>query len=83
MRYVVQKEYIIHNLQALRSHCVNSEVIGVVKGNSYGLGLVPMAQLLVENGVKTLAVSRLEEAQALRNSGVAVRFSSGSAHRAP
>ncbi len=70
MRYVVQKDFIIHNLQALRAHCVNSEVIGVVKGNAYGLGLIPMAKLLVENGVKTLAVSRLEEAQALRSSGV-------------
>lgn len=70
MRYVVQKENILHNLQALRAHCVNSEVIGVVKGNAYGLGLVPMAKLLAENGVKTLAVSRLEEAQELRNSGV-------------
>ncbi len=70
MRYVVQKDYIVHNLAALRRHCVNSEVIGVVKGNAYGLGLVPMAKLLVENEVKTLAVSRLEEAQELRANGI-------------
>jgi len=70
MRYVVQKEYIVHNLEALRKHCVNSEVIGVVKGNAYGIGLVPMAKLLVENGVKTLAVSRLDEAEKLRENGI-------------
>ncbi len=70
MRYVVQKEFIASNLNKMRAHCPTAEVIGVVKGNGYGLGLIPMAKLLCENGVKTLAVSRLEEAVSLRENGI-------------
>ena len=61
MRYVVQKENIITNLNKMRAHCPTAEVVGVIKGNGYGLGLIPMAKLLCENGVQTLAVSRLDE----------------------
>lgn len=70
MRYVVQKELIASNLNKMRRHCPTAEVIGVVKGNGYGLGLVPLAKLLCENGVETLAVSRLDEAVELRSSGI-------------
>ncbi len=70
MRYVVQKDMIVSNLNKMRRHCPTAEVIGVVKGNGYGLGLVPMAKLLCENGVKTLAVSRLDEAVELRKNGI-------------
>ena len=70
MRYVVQKDFIASNLNKMRAHCPTAEVIGVIKGNGYGLGLLPMAELLCENGVKTLAVSRLEEAQLLRENGI-------------
>lgn len=70
MRYVVQKDFIVSNLNKMRTHCPTAEVIGVIKGNGYGLGLLPMAKLLCENGVKTLAVSRLEEAVSLRENGI-------------
>ncbi len=70
MRYVVQKENIITNLNKMRAHCPTAEVIGVIKGNGYGLGLIPMAKLLCENGVQTLAVSRLDEAVSLRENGI-------------
>ncbi len=71
MRYIVQKELIISNLNKMRRHCPTAEVIGVVKGNGYGLGLVDMARLLCDNAVKTLAVSRLDEAVTLRKEGIA------------
>ena len=70
MRYVVQKDFIVSNLNKMRAHCPTAEVIGVIKGNGYGLGLLPMAKLLCENGVETLAVSRLEEAVTLRENGI-------------
>lgn len=70
MRYVVQKENIISNLNKMRAHCPTAEVVGVIKGNGYGLGLIPMAKLLCENGVQTLAVSRLDEAVSLRENGI-------------
>lgn len=70
MRYVVQKEYIASNLNKMRAHCPTAEVIGVIKGNGYGLGLIEMANLLYDNDVTTLAVSRIEEAVALRQNGI-------------
>lgn len=70
MRYVVQKDFIVSNLNKMRAYCPTAEVIGVIKGNGYGLGLVPMAKLLSENGVQILAVSRLDEAVALRENGI-------------
>lgn len=70
MRYVVQKELIASNLNKMRAHCPTAEVICVVKGNGYGLGLVEMAKLLSENGVSTLAVSRVDEAEKLRKNGI-------------
>lgn len=70
MRYVVQKEYIASNLNKMRAHCPTAEVIGVIKGNGYGLGLLEMAKLLCENNIGTLAVSRLDEALALRENGI-------------
>lgn len=70
MRYVVQKDYIVSNLNKMRTHCPGAEVIGVIKGNGYGLGLLPMAELLSGAGVQTLAVSRLEEAELLRENGI-------------
>ena len=70
MRYVVQKELIVSNLNRMRTHCPTAEVICVVKGNGYGLGLVNMAKLLTENGAATLAVSRVDEAVKLRENGI-------------
>ena len=74
MRYVVQKELIVSNLNKMRTHCPTAEVICVIKGNGYGLGLIPMAKLLCENGVQTLAVSRLDEAVSLRENGIDERL---------
>lgn len=54
----------------MRAHCPTAEVICVIKGNGYGLGLIEMAKLLTENGAATLAVSRIDEAVRLRENGI-------------
>lgn len=67
----VDTDAIIHNLKAVRSLLKeNTRLIAVLKANAYGLGLVPMAQLLAGHGVDFLAVTFPEEAFALRERGI-------------
>lgn len=57
------------NLRALREH-VGVPVCAVVKSNAYGLGLVGAARAFVDAGAAMLAVTRIEEARALRAAGI-------------
>jgi len=58
------------NLAAARRQLPAScEVIGVVKANAYGHGMLPIARRLRQRNVGILAVARLPEAQALRLDG--------------
>ena len=59
-----------HNIRLVRRLAGDARVIGVVKGNGYGLGLEELAGHLVEYGVEWLAVSGLEEALRLRRRGI-------------
>ena len=43
--YVVEKDAILHNLDYLLGKAGTTPVWAVLKGNGYGLGLVPMAEL--------------------------------------
>ncbi|GAB4575272.1 MAG: alanine racemase [Anaerolineae bacterium] len=45
-------------------------LIAVVKANAYGHGLVPCAQTMLQHGADWLAVSRVNEALALRAAGI-------------
>lgn len=62
---VVQKDRLLYNLSVLRS-LSEAEVIPVLKGNAYGLGDTELARLFAEAGVKTLAVSTIDEAERVR-----------------
>ncbi len=46
------------------------QIMGVVKANAYGHGLVPVAKAMIEAGVDELGVAFLEEGVALRKAGV-------------
>ena len=50
------------------------ELLSVVKDEAYGHGLLPAAQVAMENGVSTLAVSTVEEAMKLRDGGIRARI---------
>ena len=70
MRYVVEKSSLAENIQIIKKLAGSVPVIGVVKGNGYGLGTVRFAEALVEGGIGVLAVACMEEAQALRKAGI-------------
>lgn len=50
-----------------------AHVIGVVKANAYGHGMVEVARLLCEEGIPWLAVSSVDEGIALRGAGIECR----------
>lgn len=75
MSYRAQAEVdlgaIASNLAYLQQHA-GVPVMAVVKADAYGHGLVPVARTAVEAGAQWLGVALLEEALALRSSGISV-----------
>lgn len=60
-----------HNYRTIRSLVGSScQVFGVVKGDAYGMGMVPVARALIEAGCQRFAVASPDEAIALREAGV-------------
>ena len=70
-RIEVDLDALAGNLRAIRAH-VGVPVMGIVKANAYGHGLVPVARHLVASGVDQLGVAFLEEGVALREAGIDV-----------
>lgn len=68
-RIRVDLDALSHNLRALRAQA-GVPVMGIVKANAYGHGLVPVARHLQAQGVEQLGVAFLEEGVALRQAGV-------------
>lgn len=66
----IQERALNHNIRLVRREAGNAKLIGVVKGNGYGLGLAELAGRLVDGGVRTLAVSELSDALKLRCYGI-------------
>ena len=64
--YIVEKEALIQNIENIVEFADGVPVWGVLKGNGYGLGVLPMARLLWDNGVERFAVTELREAELLR-----------------
>ena len=67
-RLVVETDSLIYNIERIKE-LTASKIYGVVKGNGYGLGLVPFARCLVENGAEALAVTEPGDAVCLREEG--------------
>ncbi len=69
-RIVINSDDIIYNINLIHRFCGEKKIIAVIKGNGYGLGLIPLAKLLIENGIEFLAVSDINDAMELRNAGI-------------
>lgn len=68
-RIRVDLDRLSHNLRSIRAH-VGVPVMGIVKANAYGHGLVPVARHLQAQGVEQLGVAFLEEGIVLRQAGI-------------
>jgi alanine racemase len=67
----IQKSALVHNYQQVQNAVGPAvKVLAVVKANAYGLGMVPCAQLLQEQGAAMLGVTTFEEGIALRKAGL-------------
>lgn len=72
----INKEDLIHNINVIKKinkmedGLKSPQIIAVVKGNAYGLGLVEFSKIVIEQGIDFLAVSTVEEAIELRNNNI-------------
>ena len=64
-------ENLIINIRAIQQKVAPSQVIPVVKADSYGHGAVAVTKRLVKEGFKLFAVAQFQEAMELRESGIA------------
>lgn len=64
-RYVIDKKLLEENIKYVKNKA-GVDVIGVVKGNGYGFGLKEFAAVLKENGIKTFAVTEVDDITELR-----------------
>jgi alanine racemase len=68
----ISRSRIASNYRVVRDAVApGARVIGVVKANAYGHGMVEVARMLCAEGIGWLAVSAVEEGIALRDSGIA------------
>lgn len=58
------------NLQAIRAAVGPAKVMGIVKANAYGHGIIEIARLLEQQRIDMLGVAFLEEAVLLREHGI-------------
>lgn len=69
----VNLDNIAHNVKEIRRITDKKvEIMGVVKADAYGHGVMEVTRTLLENGVTRLAVSMLDEAIQLRQNGIEV-----------
>lgn len=69
-RAEINLDNLSYNIRAIQKKASPSGVIPVVKADAYGHGAVPVSKRLAREGFTMVAVSRLEEAMELRESGV-------------
>ena len=76
-KMIIDLNAIANNYSAMRK-LVNSEspvkVLGVVKADAYGHGMIPVARKLEAEGIDYLGVADLEEALTLRAAGITTRI---------
>ncbi|QOR34700.1 alanine racemase [Clostridium sp. 'deep sea'] len=68
----IDKSAIRHNIKEVKKHIGDTRLLGVVKADAYGHGIVNMAHLMLEEQVNYLGVALPNEVYELRQAGIAV-----------
>ncbi|MBP3447580.1 MAG: alanine racemase [Clostridia bacterium] len=63
---VIETKQLEENIENIKAFCKDNTIIAVVKGDGYGLSLVPYASFLLEKGITHFAVSEANEALKLK-----------------
>ena len=64
-RYIIDKKLLEQNINYIKEKA-KVPLIGVVKGNGYGFGINEFTQILKDNGIKTFAVTEVDDIPPLR-----------------
>ena len=67
---IIDLDAIAENLETMRSKVGDAKVLGVVKANAYGHGLIEVAMKLESEGIDYLGVADVDEALELREFGI-------------
>ena len=67
--YVVSRDKLSYNIEELKKRANGVPIWAVIKGDGYGLGVLPLAELLGEHGIDRFCVTSLREARILRDNG--------------
>ena len=68
-KLVIEKSAVKNNLSVIKEHAAGAVIYGVLTGDGGGAGIVPLAQLLRDEGIGRFAVCEVSEAEALRKAG--------------
>lgn len=67
--YVVETEALVQNIRVLKERAGSVPVWAVLKGDGMGIGAVPLAAILAQQGIRRFCVTEVHEAKALRDAG--------------
>lgn len=66
----IDLDAIRHNVALLKEHAAGAELMGAVKADAYGHGLVPTSRAVLEGGASRLGTAYIREGLALRAAGI-------------
>lgn len=59
-----------HNINLIKKISNNKDILGILKADAYGHGVVEISKVLKKNGIKIFGVASVEEAIELRKNGI-------------
>ncbi len=66
---VIERQTVLQNLRTVKQLAKGAVLIGDLSADAYGLGLLDMARLLADEGVRSFVISSAREAERLRDGG--------------